>query len=86
MSGLVKLVNKFLVQQNSITIQEVRRLLEEFGYSERKKPGSECTFHKKGSYPINVPTVKGRAVKSCYIKRLVRILELEVWYEQHKGE
>ena len=86
MSSLVRLVNKFLVQSNSITIQEVRRLLEEFGYSERRKPGSECVFHKKGIYPINVPTVNGRAVKSHYIKRLVKILELEVWYEQHKGE
>ncbi|GAI92678.1 unnamed protein product, partial [marine sediment metagenome] len=55
------------------------------GYTEKKKPGSECTFHKRGSYPFNVPTVKGRHVKRRYVERIVKILELEEYLEEHQG-
>lgn len=85
MSALERLVRKFLFKQNGITIEDVRRLLECFDYTERKKPGSECIFHKKGSFPINVPTVKGRYVKKRYVKRVVSILELEEYLENFKG-
>lgn len=85
MSRFEKLVRKFLLIQNGITIEDVRRLLTEFNYIERRNPGSECVFHKKGSFPINVPTVKGRTVKSRYVKIIVKILELEEWFEQKEG-
>lgn len=85
MADIVKLVGRFLYEPDSIDdIREVRKLLEAFGYQERKKSGgSECLFHKKNAYPINVPTIKGRKVKSPYIKRLARILDLEDWYEKN---
>jgi len=86
MSHISKLVAKFLFQQNSVDINDVRRLLDTFGYEEKKSPGSECIFHKKGCYPINVPTVKGKVVKSRYIKRLIKFLELEEWYEENEGK
>lgn len=86
MSGTAKLVERFLFEQNGIDIDDVRRLLDFFGYKERSKPGSECIFHKKGAYPINVPTVRGRHVKSPYVKRIVRLLFLEEWYERNKEE
>jgi len=87
MSSLVKLVKKFLLEPDSVDdINEVRRLLEQFGYSEKKKRGSECVFHKKGAYPINVPLIKGRKVKTPYIKRLADLLNLEEWYEKNKEE
>ena len=81
MSSFEKLIERFVYNQNNITINDVRRLLNDFGYTEKKKPGSECTFHKKGSNPINVPTVKGRYVKKFYVKRIVEILELEEYLE-----
>ena len=86
MSTFEKLVRKFVDEPDKIGINDVRRLLDGFGYREGKKPGSECTFHKKGSYPINVPTVKGRDVKKYYVKRLARILELEEYLENFKGD
>ena len=87
MSSLDKLVEKFVYRPETITnIGEVRRLLQAFGYQEKKKPGSECLFHKEKVTPINVPTVKGRKVKSFYVKRITRILELEEWLEHQKGE
>ena len=86
MSSFIKLVRKFVYKQNEITINDVRRLANGFDYTEKKKPGSECTFHKKGSYPLNAPTVKGRYVKREYVKRIMRILELEEYLEGHKGD
>lgn len=81
MSSISKLVEKFLFRQNAIEVNDVKRLLHFFGYQERRNPGSECIFHKKGAYPINVPTVQGRHVKSVYVRRLVKLLSLEEWYE-----
>ena len=86
MSSIRKLVGKFLSNQNAIEINDVRRLLNLFEYEERRKPGSECIFHKKGAYPINVPTVQGRHVKSIYVKRIVKLLSLEEWYEINNEE
>ena len=87
MSSLQKLVEKFVYKPETvITTGEVRRLLEAFGYGEKKKRRSECLFHKKGATVINVPTVKGRGVKSIYVKRLTKILNLEEWIEEHKGD
>lgn len=86
MPGATKLVEKFLFQQRNIGIDDVRRLLDLFGYKERGNPGSECIFHKKGAYPINVPTVQGRHVKSPYVKRIVKLLSLEEWYESNKEQ
>lgn len=86
MSRIIKLVRRFLYEPNKIDIDDVRRLLDFFEYKERSKPGSEYIFHKKGAYPITVPIVKGRHVKSPYVKRLARLLFLEEWYERNKEE
>jgi hypothetical protein len=83
--GIDKIVRKMLSRPKDIDIGEVRKLLDYFGYAE-KGNGSECIFHKKGSNPINVPTVKGRGVKEFYIKRLAAHLELEEWLEGQSGK
>jgi hypothetical protein len=84
-SGIIKLVGRFLNEPNTIDVDDVRRLLAAFEYRETRK-GSEYIFHRKGAYPITVPTVKGRHVKSPYVKRLARLLFLEEWYERNKEE
>jgi hypothetical protein len=86
MSSLTKLVEKFIYKQSKITISDVRRLADYFGYTERRKPGSEYVFHKKGSYPFTAPTIKGKYVKKEYVKRIARILELEEYLENSKGD
>ena len=81
MSRHEKLIRKFVYKQNEITISDVRSLLGDFGYTEWKKPGSECTFHKKENSPFNIPTVKGRYVKRRYAQIIVRQLKLEEYLE-----
>ena len=85
MASLESLVEKVLYEPHRCDFGDVKCLLEEFGYTLRKSRGSERIFHKKGAYPINVPTVGGKQVKLPYIRRLVRLLELEEWYENYKG-
>lgn len=89
MLSLQKRVEKFVYKPETVTtIGEVRRLLEAFGYEEKKKRRSECIFHKKGaSVPvINVPAVKGRGVKSFYVKQITKSLNLEEWLDSQKGD
>ena len=77
MSTFKKLVRKFIEEPHKIKIPDIERLLGELGYEERRNPGSERIFHKKGANPITVPTVSGRAVKVMYVKRIAKILYLE---------
>lgn len=86
MSSFNKLVEKFIYEQDKIDIDDVRGLLDHLGYTEKRKPGSECTFHKKGAYPFNVPTVKGKQVKKCYVKRMVKILGLEEYLDRTRRD
>ena len=85
-SSFAKLIEKLVYKQNRVTISDVRRLADGFGYTEKKKPGSEYTFHRTGSFPFTAPTVKGRYVKREYVKRIVKILELEEYLENSKGD
>lgn len=77
-----KLIERFLNSPDTIGIAEIRLLLTEFGYEERSKAGSHCVFHKKGSYPLCVPTVEGKRVKKFYVQRLSETLNLEEEYER----
>ena len=86
MSTFEKLVKKLVDRPDKISVNDVRRLLDYLDYEEKKNPGSECVFHKKGKHPITVPTVKGRYVKRFYVKRMFRILELEEYLENFKGD
>jgi predicted RNA binding protein YcfA (HicA-like mRNA interferase family) len=62
-----KLIDRFLHRPETIGISEIRQLLTDMGYEERSNPGSHCVFHKKGAYPICVPTVEGDKVKRFYV-------------------
>lgn len=86
MGQLEKLVEQFLREPAEVSFDDVVALLKAFGYIERKSSGgSHRVFAKRGYPPIIVPTVKGRKVKRVYIKRIIDILGLEEWYEEHRG-
>lgn len=82
MSSLSRLARKFIEKPNSVHMNDVERLLGLLGYKRRKNAGSEQIFHKPGAPPQNVPTVSGRKVKSYYVKRLSKILNLEDYIEE----
>lgn len=82
MSAFTDLVEKFINEPERITPGDCGRLLGFLGYSQKKNPGSERIYHKKGCSAINVPTPKhGRFVNPIYVKRIIRLLELEDYLE-----
>jgi len=56
---------------------DVRRLLEDFGWQKRSK-GEHDVFTKVGEREhISLPTVSGRKVKRHYLDRICQILKLD---------
>lgn len=83
MSALSRLARKFINKPNSISFNDVERLLNLLGYERRKKAGSHQIFHKKGAPPQSAPTVHGKKVKEVYVKILSKELNLEDYIEEH---
>ena len=85
MSGkkLCKLVERILTNTQKVRFAEIDRLLTKFGF-ERKQLGkgsSHYVYRKKGCSPLTVP--KNRPyVKEIYIKQAIKLLDLEVFYEE----
>ena len=81
---LVKLAEKILGNPKDAGFEELRRLLEGFGYECRQRRGgsSYYVFRKKGSMPIAVP--KDRPVNKKYVEQVVDLLNLEEWYEKNR--
>lgn len=78
---LVKLAEKVLRNPKDVDFADLQRLLEGFGFTCRP-PGSGSShyvFRKTGSMPISVP--KEKPVNKTYVKQVVKLLDLEEWYE-----
>lgn len=75
---LVKLAGKVLGNPKDVAFDDLRRLLEGFGFV-CKSPSGGIVFRKAGSMPISVP--KNRPVNAAYVKQVITLLDLEAWYE-----
>ncbi|MFA5480362.1 MAG: type II toxin-antitoxin system HicA family toxin [Candidatus Muiribacteriota bacterium] len=80
-SKLKKLIRKFIESPNNIVFKEIEKLLQAFGYEKAKQGGSHNVFRKNGCNPITVPDNK-KPVKTVYIKEIIKILNLEDFYEK----
>ncbi len=87
-STLIKKVEKLLRFPPDFEYADVIAILQEFGFKLRNTKGSHNIFILTNPLPdinygaemIVVPTVKGRKVKKTYLKKLAKLLDLEVWY------
>ena len=78
MSKFDKLVEKFLRKPPEVSFNDVVKILEAFGYTEKDSgSGSHRVFTKQNNYPIVVPVIKGRMVKRDYVKMIIDRLGLE---------
>lgn len=84
MATFVKLIEKFLRKPPEIKYKDVVNVLENFGWELKNigSGGSHFVYYKEGK-EISVPKDKEK-VKKPYIIELIKILELEEWYEKHK--
>jgi len=57
--------------------EDVRRLLEAFGWTQKRQTGSHVIFTKPGERSISVPLVGGRRVKRVYLIRIIELLDLD---------
>lgn len=83
MATFVKLVEKLLRRPVEASFEDIVRVLEYFGWKLKNDKGSHFTYYKEGYMPFGVVKQKNK-VKRGYIRKLIKILELEEWYEKQK--
>lgn len=78
MSKWDKLLSRINLLSNDIRFNELRKVLESYGYVMHNPRGgsSHYTFRKSGSYPITIP--KHEPIKKVYIEKVKKIVESEV--------
>lgn len=77
MSKWDKLIKKICDLANDLRFDELRKVLEEYGYvmSTPRKGSSHHTFRKKGCTPITVP--KKDPIKRTYVELVKEVIESE---------
>lgn len=78
MSKWDKLTTKIKLLSKEVRFDELKKILESFGYEMRMPNGgsSHCTFRKKGCSPITIP--KQEPIKRVYVEMVKRVVESEV--------
>lgn len=77
MSSWEKLLARILTLSNDLRYEELKRVLEEYGYmvKQPKSGGSHYTFRKPGCMPITIP--KHEPIKKVYVEMVKEIVESE---------
>lgn len=78
MGKLEKLVEQFVGGLAEASFEDVRYLLEAFGFEEKRSKGSHHIFGNNRGQAITIPKKGGKKVKKVYIKRVVDLLNLEI--------
>ncbi len=84
MSSWDKLLDRILSLSKDLRFDELRKVLEEYGYEMRAPRGgsSHYTFRKAGCMPITVP--KHEPIKKVYVELVKEIVENEV--KRHEND
>ncbi len=77
MSRRSKLIARIRARPPEADFDDVRRLLEAFGWTLAREQGSHAHFTKPGERTITVPRVGGRSVKRTYLDLLCKRLGLD---------
>ena len=77
MSSWEKLLSRILTLSNDLRYEELKRVLEEYGYTVKqpKSGGSHYTFRKPGCMPITIP--KHEPIKKIYVEMMKEVVERE---------
>ena len=77
-SSWEKLLNRILLLDKDLRFDELRKVLEEYGYtmSAPRSGSSHFTFRKSGCSPITIP--KHEPIKKVYVEMVRNVVESEV--------
>ena len=81
MSKWDKLLSRILSLDNNMRFDELRKVLESYGYT-MHAPGSgssHYTFRKSGKNPITIP--KHEPIKKAYVEKVKAVVEEETSHE-----
>lgn len=81
-----KLVKLFLSKPINVRFEEVRALLNAFGFEEVRSKGSHHIFRNSEGRTQVVPKKGGQKVKRAYVGEIVDLLNLEEWYANQQDE
>ncbi len=82
MSKLTKLILNFLASPPEVRFEDVRYVLEAFGFQEKRSRGSHHIFENEVGEVIIIPKKGGQKVKKVkrfYVQRIAELLKLEDW-------
>jgi predicted RNA binding protein YcfA (HicA-like mRNA interferase family) len=82
MGKLEKLVEQFLNKPPEVRFEDVRYLLEAFGFEEKRSKGSHHSFRDSQGRKITVPKKGGQKVKGVYVQQIVELLNLKEWSDE----
>ena len=82
MSKWEKLLRRILSLSKDLRFDELRRVLEDYGYTMHAPSGgsSHYTFRKPGCQPITIP--KHEPIKKVYVQMVKEIVESEVEHDE----
>lgn len=75
MTKLDKLINKILTVPKDMRFDELKKVLEKYGYicEQPRGGGSHCIFRKEGCEPITIP--KHNPIKRVYVEMVKEVVE-----------
>ena len=76
MGKLEKLIQQFLNSPPEVRFEDVRYLLEAFGFVEIRSKGSHRSFRNEIGQKVVIPKKGGQKVKGIYVKLIVDLLDL----------
>ncbi|MEA5535391.1 type II toxin-antitoxin system HicA family toxin [Crocosphaera sp. XPORK-15E] len=81
---LSKLIQKLLSHPPEARFEDVRYVLESFGYVEIRSRGSHHAFENHAGDLIIIPKKGGKKVKRTYLEEIIKLLDLENWKDDNK--
>ena len=83
MSKWEKLLDKICTLQRNVRFEELRKVLEEYGYEMQNPRGgsSHFVFRKQGCQPITIP--KHEPIKKVYVEMVKKVVESEVELDEN---
>lgn len=63
--------------------EDVRYLLEAFGFKETRSKGSHHSFGDSEGRKVTVPKKGGQKVKGVYVQQIIELLNLEEWNNEN---